>query len=400
MIPRRMASSVRRYLAEFPAVGLLGPRQVGKSTLAQMLAREAADAGRRPDYLDLENPADQARLEDAGAYLRARNDRLVVIDEVQRAPGLFQILRGTIDDNVRSGRQTGQFLLLGSASIELMQQSSESLAGRIAYLELGPMDPTEVAAMDTDTLWVRGGFPRSFLAKSDAASAMWREAFIATYLERDIPQLGPRIPATTLRRFWTMLAHRQGAMLNAAEVARSLAVDGKTVARYLDLMADLLLVRRLQPLHANVGKRLTKSPKVYLRDSGLLHALLRLDTASDILGHPIAGASWEGHVIETLISTAPPRTEASFYRTATGVELDLVLDMPGGERWAVEVKRSSAPRIERGFHQAIADVQPSRAFIVYDGNERFPKGDGVEAIGLRDLASELIARSAWAETPS
>lgn len=396
MIPRRLALRVRNRLAEFPAVGLLGPRQVGKSTLARSIAQETAETGKQPDYLDLENPADQAKLEDAGAYLRARSDRLIVIDEVQRAPGLFQILRGVIDDNIRAGRETGQFLLLGSASIELLKQSSESLAGRIAYLELGPIDITEVSSVQAQELWVRGGFPRSLLAKSDATSATWREAFITTYLERDIPQLGPRIPATTLRRFWTMLAHRQGAPLNAAEIARSLAVDGKTVAKYLDLMVDLLMVRRLQPLHANVGKRLTKSPKTYVRDSGFLHSLLRLDTQSDILGHPIAGASWEGHAIETLIAAAPPRTEASFYRTATGVELDLVLDMPGGERWAVEVKRSSAPKVEKGFHAAIEDVRPSRAYIVYGGNERYPKGDGAEAIGLRDLANELLS---WSDKP-
>lgn len=393
MIPRRLAPRVRQRLAEFPAVGLLGPRQVGKSTLAQTIAQEAAGAARRPDYLDLENPADQAKLEDAGAYLRARADRLVVIDEVQRAPGLFRVLRGVIDENIRAGREVGQFLLLGSASVELLKQSSESLAGRIAYLELGPVDVTEVSPNQSEALWLRGGFPRSLLSKSDESSATWREAFITTYLERDIPQLGPRIPATTLRRFWTMLAHRQGAPLNAAEIARSLAVDGKTVAKYLDLMVDLLMVRRLPPLHANVGKRLTKSPKTYVRDSGLVHSLLRLDTLNDILGHPIAGASWEGHAVETLIGAAPPRTEASFYRTATGVELDLVLDMPGGERWAVEIKRSSAPKVEKGFYEAIEDVQPSRAFIVYGGSERYPQREGLEAIGLRDLANELIARS-------
>jgi hypothetical protein len=393
MIPRRLSPLVFRRLAEFPAVGLLGPRQVGKSTLAQTIAQEVSGGTRRPDYLDLENPADQAKLEDAGAYLRARFDRLVVIDEVQRAPGLFQVMRGVIDDNIRAGRETGQFLLLGSASIELLKQSSESLAGRIAYLELGPIDVTEVSSAQAETLWVRGGFPRSLLARSEEASASWREAFITTYLERDIPQLGPRIPATTLRRFWTMLAHRQGALLNAAELARALAVDGKTVAKYLDLMVDLLMVRRLQPLHANVGKRLTKSPKTYVRDSGLVHSLLRLENLDDVLGHPVAGGSWEGHVIETLISVAPPRTDASFYRTSAGAELDLVLDMPGGERWAIEIKRSSAPKIEKGFHAAMEDVQPSRAFIVYGGHERYAKGNGVEAIGLRELATMLSGRT-------
>lgn len=365
-----------------------------KSTLAQTIAQEMAAAAEQPDYLDLENPADQAKLEDAAAYLRARANRLIVIDEVQRAPGLFQVLRGIIDENICAGRETGQFLLLGSASIELLKQTSESLAGRIAYLELGPIDLTEIPLAQTEALWVRGGFPRSFLAKSDEASANWREAFITTYLERDIPQLGPRIPATTLRRFWTMLAHRQGALLNAAELARALAVDGKTIAKYLDLMVDLLMVRRLQPLHANVGKRLTKSPKTYVRDSGLVHSLLRLDTLDDLLGHPVAGGSWEGHVIETLIAAAPPRTEPSFYRTAAGAELDLVLDMPGGERWAIEIKRSSAPKLDKGFRAAIQDVRPAKAFVVYGGSERYPKGDGAEAIGLSDLTHELIRQAA------
>jgi predicted AAA+ superfamily ATPase len=389
MIPRRLTPIVRQRLCEFPAVGLLGPRQVGKSTLAHALTADAA-----ADYLDLENPIDQAKLEDPVAFLSARADRLVIIDEVQRAPGLFQVLRGLIDANTRKGRHAGQFLLLGSASIQLLQQSSETLAGRIAYLELAPIDVTEASTADADSgvLWMRGGFPRSLLASSDQVSTRWREAFITTYLERDIPQLGQRIPATTLRRFWTMLAHRQGALLNAAELARALAVDGKTIAKYLDLMVDLLLVRRLPPLHANAGKRLTKSPKIYVRDSGLVHSLLRLDTLEDILSHPIAGASWEGYVIENLIGAASSRAEASFYRTATGVELDLVLDLPGRERWAIEIKRSTAPKIEKGFYTALEDVQPTRSFIVYGGNERYPKGQGIEVIGMRDVVAELIER--------
>lgn len=251
---------------------------------------------------------------------------------MQRAPGLFQILRGVIDATIQAGRETGHFLLLGSASIDLLRQSSESLAGRISYLELAPFDVTELPQDQGEALGVRGGFPRRVLATSDQASARWRDAFITTYLERAIPQLGPPIPATTLRRFWTMLAHRQGALLNASDVARALAVDGKTVAAYIDLMVDRLLLRRLPPLHAHVGKRLTRSPKVYLRDSGLVHALVRLDTLEDVLSHPVAGASFEGHVIETRIRASPPRTEASFYRAAAGAGIDLVPDMPGGRR--------------------------------------------------------------------
>lgn len=388
MISRRIAAKVRSLLDEFPAVGLLGPRQTGKTTLARMLGN-STEHGPAADYLDLENPVDLEKLQDAVSYLRPRSNRLVIIDEVQRAPGLFQVLRGIIDDRIMAGETAGHFLLLGSASIDLLKQSSESLAGRIAYLELAPLDVLEVTPEQETDLWVRGGFPRSLLANNAEASATWRSNFIATYLERDIPQLGPRIPAETLRRFWTMLAHRQGATLNAAELARSLAVDGKTVAKYLDLLVDLLLVRRLQPVHANVGKRLVKSPKTFVRDSGLVHTLLRLDSLDDVLGHPIAGASWEGHVIETLIRLAPPRSEASFYRTSAGAEMDLVLDLPGNRRWAIEVKRGLVPSVSRGFHNAVKDLEPDRAFIVHSGDERYSKGDNVEAIGLRMLAKEI-----------
>jgi predicted AAA+ superfamily ATPase len=279
--------------------------------------------------------------------------------------------------------------LLGSASGELLRQSGESLAGRIAYVELGPLDVLEIDAAQHEQLWVRGGFPDSFLAASDRASAIWRENFVRTYLERDIPQLGPRIPAETLRRFWTMLAHAQGGMLNAAQLARGLAVDGKTVVRYLDLLVDLLLVRRLPPLHANVGKRLVKSPKTYVRDSGIVHALLGIDDREVLLGHPVVGDSWEGFAIENLLRVAPERAVASFYRTAAGAEIDLVLDLPGAGLWAIEVKRGLAARLEKGFHHARADLQPNRSFVVYSGHERYPRAEGVEAIPLADLCAEL-----------
>ena len=393
MITRLLFLAIDQRLRQFPAVALLGPRQVGKTTLARATLDE-----RQGVYLDLENPADLEKLADARGYLGAQAGRLTVIDEVQRAPGIFQVLRGLIDERVRAGEPVGHFLLLGSASIELLRQSSESLAGRIAYMELGPFDVREVAdarrPASLNRLWCSGGFPLSFLAGSERDSVTWRESFIRTYLERDIPQLGPRIPAETLRRFWTMLAHNQGALLNAADLARSLAVDGKTVARYLDLLVDLLLVRRLPPYAANLGKRLVKSPKVYVRDSGLVHTLLRLDDLEAVLGHPVAGASWEGFVIETLLRAAPDRTQASFYRTATGVELDLLLELPGNRRWGIEIKRGLAPKVEPGLRTALADLRPERAFVVYGGEERYPKGEGIEAISVVELAAELAALAA------
>ncbi len=388
MIERRLRQKVLERLRQFPAVALLGPRQVGKTTLARSLPGAPA-----PVYLDLENPVDAAKLADARGFLALHIDRLVIIDEVQRAPGLFQVLRGLIDERVFAGDRAGHFLLLGSASIDLMRQSSETLAGRIAYLELAPLDIAEVPDTGATDLWIRGGFPRSFLAGDDKSSVTWRENFISTYLERDIPLLGPRVPAETLRRFWTMLAHNQGGLLNVAQLAGSLGVDGKTVAKYLDLMVDLLLVRRLQPFHANTRKRLVKSPKTYVRDSGLVHALLRLDSLDQVLGHLVAGASWEGHVIETLIRCAPERTLPSFYRTANGVEVDLVLDLPGGETWAIEIKRSSAPKVEKGLREAMVDLAPAKTFLVYAGEESYPKGGGIEAIGVAELARRLLRLS-------
>ena len=390
MIERRLTEFVVDYLKQFPAVCLLGPRQVGKTTLARRHAG-LLSAGPPPDYLDLENPQDLQKLEDAAGYLERQQDRLVILDEVQRMPGLFQTLRGLIDARRLAGRKAGHFLLLGSASIDLLKQSSETLAGRIAYLELSPLDVLE-APPEAD-LWWRGGFPDSLLAPDDSASIRWRDQFITTYLERDIPLLGPRIPAATLRRFWTMLAHQQGSVYNAAQMARNLEVTGNTVAGYLDLLVDLLLVRRLPPYHANVKKRLVKSPKIYLRDSGLVHALLGIDSLDDLLGHPVVGMSWEGHVLENLLRVAPERSKASFYRTHTGVELDLLLDLPGDRLWAIEIKRTTAPKMERGFRQALEDINPERAFIVYGGQDRYPKAEGVDAISVPDMARELAGLS-------
>ena len=386
MIGRRLQPHLRGLLEEYPAVALLGPRQVGKTTLAHEIAESVAAI-----YLDLESPADRAKLSDAELYLKDHEDRLVILDEVHRVPDIFQSLRGLIDRGRRKGKKAGRFLLLGSASMDLLRQSGETLAGRIAYLELNALDVLEVDAKDRDRLWVRGGFPDSFLARNDERSLQWRENFIRTYLERDVPQLGPRIPAETLRRFWVMLAHAQGGLLNAAALARGLGVDGKTIARYLDLMVDLLLVRRLPAWHRNVGKRLIKSPKVYVRDSGITHALLGLGTKEEVLGHPVVGQSWEGYVIENLLSVAPERSEASFYRASGGAEIDLVLTLPGRTPWAIEIKRSLDPRPTKGFHSACEDVKPGAQFVVYPGAERYAISKAIEATSLSDLAAEIVA---------
>ncbi|MBB4843369.1 putative AAA+ superfamily ATPase [Paucibacter oligotrophus] len=386
MYPRRQLPFLQQLLSEFPAVAILGPRQVGKTTLALALTKQLPTM----QYLDLESPADAAKLADPAAYFAAHAERLLVIDEVQRAPQLFATLRGVIDQRRRAGQRSGQFLLLGSATGALLAQSAESLAGRIAYLELPPLITVEVPAAQSLALWLRGGFPESFMAASDAASLRWRQQFIATYLERDIPQLGPRIPAETLRRLWTMLAHEQGQMLNAAKLAASLAVSGQTVARYIDLLCDLMLVRRLRPWAANEGKRLVRTPKVYVRDSGLAHALLGLGDLDALLGHPVVGGSWEGWVIENLLAVAPPATQAFFYRSSAGAEIDLLLELPQGQRWAIEIKRSSAPTVSRGFHLAAADLEATARYVVHAGADSYPLPHGVLAVTLADLQRALI----------
>ena len=382
MYQRQSQQKLIQRLQQFPAVGLLGPRQVGKTTLA--FAQKAL----YPDalYLDLELPSAQRQMDDPEAFLMAHAQQLVILDEVQRMPELFGILRGVIDQRRRMGQASGQFLLLGSATGVLMQQSSESLAGRVAYLELPPLlapeiftDQTSIA--DLNALWVRGGFPLSWLAPSDADSMTWREVFMATYLEKDIPALGPRIPATTLRRLWTMLAHHQGELLDLSKLAAALAISGQTVSRYIDLLCDLMLVRRLPAWHGNVGKRLIRSPKVYVRDSGLVHALLGLANLDAVLGHPIAGSSWEGFVMEQLINAAP-QAQACFYRTSNGAEVDLVLTFRNQQTWVVEIKRSSAPTVSRGFYQAATDLGAVRKLLVAPVAQPFPLKDGIEVVDV------------------
>jgi hypothetical protein len=369
-------------------VALLGPRQLGKTTLALDIS-ETTDSV----YLDLENRTDLQKVQDIEAFHRENTQKLIVLDEVHRLPELFASIRGIIDLERRKGNRAGQFLFLGSASIDLLQQSSESLAGRIAYFELHPIDALELSggSMDTlNTLWVRGGFPESLLSDSDRNSLEWRFDFIKTYLERDIPQLGPRIPAETLEHFWTMLAHNQGTVLNAAHLARNLDVSGVTIGRYLDLMTDLLLVRRLKPWTANAGKRLIKSPKIYVRDSGIAHALLNISDYNNLLGHPVVGGSWEGFVIENIIAVAPSRVQPYYYGTPRGAEIDLVLEFPGGTKWAIEIKRNSTPSISKGFYNGCEDIKPDKRFIVYSGFDSFTMGENITAISLPNLMQELL----------
>ena len=394
MIPRRHQPQVIRSLDEMPAVVILGPRQIGKTTLA----REVAATMPGSVYLDLEDPGHAARLADPARYIEAHASTLMVIDQVQRMPGLFDVLRGQIDARRRMGQRVRQFLLLGSASRALLNQSAESLAGRLAYYELPGLDAQEVEEVhggdDRDRLWLRGGFPDSFTARSDAASARWRLAFIRTYLEREVPQFGVRVPAATLQRFWTMLAHGQGGLLNASALAQSLGVSPPTASRYLDLLVDLMLVRRLPPYFANVGKRLVKAPKVYIRDTGILHALLGLRTRDDLLSHPVAGPSWEGFVIENLRAVAPFGTDAWFYRTRAGAEIDILLMLPDQRLWAVEVKRGAAPKTSKGFELAANDLEVAERFVVYPGTAEYPLSENTSAVPLSALMARL-AKTEW-----
>lgn len=387
MVYRRAEVIVAERLTHLPAVALLGPRQSGKTTLARNLADQCPSL-----YLDLESPVDRQKLSDPVHYLTTHQDKLIVIDEIQHQPELFQVLRGLIDDGRRQGRKHGRFLVLGSASPDLLRQS-ESLAGRIAYIELDPFDVLELPHADHSSLWLRGGFPESFLAADEYRSIIWRRDFIRTYLERDVPQLGPRIPASTLFRFWSMLAHVQGGVFNGALLGRTLEVDAKTIIRYLDLLENLMLVRRLMPYQANHGKRLVKAPKVFIRDSGIVHALLNITDLEALLGHPVLGASWEGFVIENLICAAPQRTMAYFYRTQAGAEIDLILDIPGHGLWAIEIKRGLSARPEKGFYMACDDLKVSRRFLVNAGTEHDELRGGLEMIGLEAMASRLARLS-------
>lgn len=388
MISRLISPHIEDALRRQAAVALIGPRQVGKTTLALEIGK-AHDAL----YLDLEDRDDRNRLANPVLFFENFEDRLIILDEIHRTPELFATLRGVIDKGRRKKKGKGRFLILGSASIDLLRQSGESLAGRIAYIDMSPLSALEVedSHRARERLWLRGGFPDSYLAESDRDSLALRKDFIRTYLERDVPMFGPRIPAITLERLWTMLAHRQGTMLNASELARALEVSTQSVTRYIDLLADLLLVRRLPPYRANVGKRLVKSPKVYVRDSGLVHALLGIEALDQLAGHPVVGMSWEGFVLETLISVLPWRSSAFFYRTAAGAEIDLVVEHNDGSVWAIEIKRALSAKPRRGFYLACKDIKPARAFVVHASADRYPISETLEAISICQLAEELCA---------
>ena len=379
MIPRRLRGIVERRLAQYPAVALLGPRQVGKTTLAKAVTANHPGA----IVLDMERESDRAVLTRPELFLPLHRDRLVVLDEVQHLPALFAQLRPEIDADRRAGR----FLLLGSASGELLRQTGESLAGRVSYVELTPLLAAELEAdlLTEQALWLRGGYPLSYLADSDDTAFQWRQDFIATFLQRDLPALGVRVPAETLRRFWTMLAHLHGQLFNASQLGRSLGgASHATAGRYLDMLVDTLMVRRLEPYLANVGKRLVKSPKVYVRDSGLLHALLGLATVRQLQGHPVAGASWEGFVVEQVAAALPAGAQIGFYRTAAGAELDLVVEGTAG-RIGIEIKFSASPKPTRGFWQALQDLSIEQAFVVAPVPLRYPLAPGVEVLPLWDV---------------
>ena len=376
---RLVLSDIIKRLQVNPAVALLGARQVGKSTLAEMVIEQFPDAL----YLDLERPSDMNKLTDPEAFFQQFQDRLICLDEIQRAPELFAVLRSVIDRNKRNG----QFLLLGSASRELIKQSSESLAGRVSYLEITPFSRMETNDVDVNKLWLRGGYPRSLLNVDDEASFQWREDYIRTFLERDIPQLGFHIPANTLGRFWRMLAHSHGQTLNASRLADSMGVSGHTIRKYIDLLEQTFVIRTLQPWSGNTKKRLVKAPKVYIRDTGLLHALLDIESMEQLFSHPVYGASYEGFVIENIL-TQLPRWKPSFYRTSSGAECDLVLEK-SGKRVVIEIKVATSPKLGRGNWSAMEALQADQSFVVAQVDGAYPLQDGVMVMALDDVVEAV-----------
>ena len=386
MIKQDLQHSIQKALKTMPVVALLGPRQVGKTTLALEVAKTIH---KESAYLDLELDTDLAKLSDTEAYLRRFENKLLIIDEVQRQPDLFRLLRGLVDIRIRSGETAGHFLLLGSASRDLIQHSSETLAGRIRFLELSPLSVREASqadpSFDLERLWLRGGFPESYLAATDDDSWDWRSDFISSYIERDIPLMGPQIAATTMRRLWSMLAHNNAQQVNFSKLGESLGVSYKTIKNYIDTLTDFYMVWQIQPWSGNSKKRLVKTSKVFLRDCGLAHRFLNITDFESLLGHPAIGASWEGFIVENVLNHLSNKWRHSFYRTRTQAEVDLVLEGPKKEVWAIEIKRSSAPKVSKGFHYACDDIKATRKFVIYPGKERFPLPNGIDAMGLLEF---------------
>ncbi|MEQ8715330.1 MAG: ATP-binding protein [Cyclobacteriaceae bacterium] len=394
-IVRTLRPKLLKALTSMPVVTLLGPRQVGKTTLAKAVAQQ--DINKPVSYFDLELDSDQAKFSDAEAFLRQQESKLTIIDEIQHQPQLFRILRGLVDERKQKGERAGQFLLLGSASRDLLQQTSESLAGRVRFLELSPFTLNEVqsgaqSADFTDQLWLRGGFPDSYLAADDQESWDWRSDFIRTYIERDIPQLGVNIAPSKMRRFWTMLAHLNGQQVNFSNLGKSLDASHTTIRNYLDLLTDLYMVRQLTPWYGNTKKRLVKAPKVFVRDTGLLHRLLNIPDMNSLLGHPVIGSSWEGFVIENIITHLTDDWMHSYYRTSNGTEVDLVLETPLNEVWVLEIKRSLAPKIKASYHHAADDIGAHRKFVIYSGKDQYPISNETEVISLSGFI-ELLTKT-------
>ena len=387
MIPRTITQSVIEALKQEPAVVLLGARQVGKTTLAQTLLTT-----HKAIYIDLEDfISREAIMQNPKLYCEQHKDELIIFDEIQNTPDLFPVLRGVIDARRQEGKESGQFLLLGSASVELMKQAGESLAGRVAYLDMATLHSIEVGKDKIESLWSRGGFPQSFTADSDEDSFRKRKYLIRSYLEKDIPFFDRSVPQETMQRLWMMLAHLQGQPFNASTIANNLGIDYRKVIAYTDLLVDLMLIRRLQPFHVNVGKRLVKTPLLYIRDSGLLHALLNIKDWDTLITHPVVGSSWEGFVIENLMSVAPDFSIPYFYRTAAGAEMDFVLLMPDQTKIAVEIKRSPRPKLSKGFYVSQKDLQPQHSYVVTPEESTFPMDESTTQIGLYGLMQKLVS---------
>lgn len=384
MISRQLTSTLHDRVLQVPVVALLGSRQVGKTTLARALK-----IGKPIHYLDLERPSHIAKLVDPELYLSKFADQLVILDEIQRIPELFPVLRSLVDERRRTGEKGAHFLILGSASPELMQQSSETLAGRISYLELHPLNLCELEKaeieMEMEKHWFRGGYPDSYLAVDDEISNQWCEDFITSYVERYLPQTGITADPLLLRRFCSMLVHQQGSPVNLSKMAGSLGIDGKTARHYLNLLEALFLVRSLPAWSKNSGKRLVRSAKIYWRDTGILHSLAALHNLEQLLGHPLCGHSWEGYCLEQIITRLPKGYLCSHYRTQAGAEVDLVIEKPDGEILAIEIKRTLSPKLSPAYLESLKTLNATRGFFVIPKGASYPLSESVSAMGLREF---------------